>query len=88
MNKPFKYHKEQYTGMLCYTCDTDFSKYDYKPSLTIYKKGWFRDHENEFVLMITDIMKPLEFRHNYAYFKTQKEINAYIKPLLKGFSSY
>ena len=52
----------------------DFSKYEYKPTLTIYKKGWFREHENEVVIMITDVMKPQQERHKYI-FNIQFDIN-------------
>ena len=80
--KPFKYYKKIFKGLIIYTCDTDFRKYDYKPDLTIYKKGWFRDHENQFVLMITDIMKLKQERHKYYYFENLKQVNEFIKPLL------
>lgn len=83
--KPFKYHKREYDSIICFNCDTDFSKYDYKPSFTIFKKGWFREHEQEVVLMITDIMKPQHERYKYIYFKKQKDALNYIKKQIENF---
>jgi hypothetical protein len=85
MNKgKFKYIRSECEGSIHYVCDTDFSIYDYKPSLTIFKKGWFRNEPLKYVLMITDILKPEnKGRYIYFYFKTLKEVKDYIKPMLK-----
>lgn len=56
--KPFKYRRIEYNSMIIFSCDTDFSKYDYKPEYTLYKKGMFREHENQIVVMRQNIMIP------------------------------
>lgn len=82
--KPIIYYKKIFEGMIIYTCDTDFSKYEYSPDFTLYKKGWFREHEKEVVIMITDVMKPQADRHKYIFnIPNEKKaigiINNYIK---------
>ena len=80
--KPFKYYRSETEGQIFYICDTDFSKYEYKPSLSIFKKGWFREHENEVVLMITNLNKSTTQPHSYFYFEDLKTCLEYIKPML------
>lgn len=85
-NKPFKYYKNYYEGTIIFSCNTDFRFFKYVPHFTLYKKGWFREHENEVVLMITDSMKPQQERHKFIYnIQSEKEglkiIKDYIKKL-------
>ena len=84
MNKLIKYYKHEFEGMIIFDCNTDFSIYDYAPRFTLYKRGWFRDYEQEVVVMITNLMKAKKDYHSYVYgFKNESEALKYIKKKIK-----